>query len=55
MPRLTITTNDGVLVASYDLSDYDLSKPAARAALLTEIRDALAQARREESQSASRQ
>lgn len=37
MPQLTITTNDGELVETIDLTDYDLSRPLVRGELMLEI------------------
>ncbi len=49
-PWLNITTNDGVLLERIDLSEFDLSRPFARATLMAEIQQAVMKAVRDERQ-----
>lgn len=48
MPKITVTTNDGVVAEQIDISGYDLDKPLARAALWDELTDAVDLAERME-------
>ena len=40
MPKLMIVTKDGILIESFDLSEWDLDSHIPRYALMIEIEDA---------------
>ena len=48
MAKITVTTNQGVIVASIETDEHDLSKSMARAVLLSSILEALEDAKKEE-------
>ena len=48
MAKVTVTTNEGVVVEQFDLDDWDLTKPIARAHFHGEVDDAVARAKEQE-------